>query len=282
MKLSAPVHQLRSQAKQLKKQRQIPLFQAQNQIAQEQGFSSWSLMMARQEELLPENSTELLDYLNAGDLVLLGARPRLGKTLFTANLIADCIKMGRPRSFYFTLVDREQEARQRIINHFEDVGLDSGAPLVDSLLIDDLLIDGLLIDSSDDICASHVMHVLEKHNAQGALVVIDYLQVLDEKRAQPPLHEQVAVLNAFAKSSGCRIILIGQLDRRVDDRAGESPTLADIRLPNPLDMQLFNKVMFLYRQTMDGSRTTVSLVRPVIHEFVMELDLAAKRFRESA
>ena len=58
--------------------------------------------------------------------------------------------------------------------------------------------------------------------------------------------------------------------------------LADIRLPNPLDMQLFNKVMFLYRKTMDGSRTTVSLVRPVIHEFVMELDLAAKRFRESA
>jgi replicative DNA helicase len=266
MKLSAPIHKLRSQAKRLKTERQIPLFQAQNEVAREQGFSSWSLMMSQQDDLLPKNIAELLDYLNVGDIALLGARPRLGKTRLTAGLIAECVKIGRPKSFFFTLVDRSVDAKQRIINHLDGEGLHSST---------------VVVDSSDEICADHVIDCLKTEAITGALVVIDYLQVLDEKRHLPTLQEQVEALKSFAQTSGCIVVVLSQLDRKVDDRSSQSPGLTDIRLPNPLDTNLFNKIMFLYQKDPGSPERRLQLIRPVPHELAIGLDGPAKQFRDS-
>ena len=86
MKLSAPIHVLRSRAKNLKQERNLTLVAAQNEIAQQEGFASWSLLMSRRDDLLPNNLQELRQYLNSGDMVLVGARPKLGKTMLTAGL----------------------------------------------------------------------------------------------------------------------------------------------------------------------------------------------------
>ena len=143
MKLSAPIHVLRSRAKTLKQRRNIPLTDAQNDIAKQQGFATWSLLMSRRDELLPNNLPELRQYLNGGDIVLVGARPKVGKTMLTAGLLAAGERLGED-GYIFTLADRLEEAEQRIRQHLKSV---------DAMRI--------MIDCSDVICADYIIEKLQ-------------------------------------------------------------------------------------------------------------------------
>ncbi len=99
--------------------------------------------------------------------------------------------------------------------------------------------------------------------------MIDYLQVLDERRVNPPLQNQLESLRLFANETGCIILFIAQLCRGVDERPNEPPTENDIRLPNPLDLRLFNKLMFLYRLE-EPQSTRLRIRKPHEHEFVAD------------
>jgi replicative DNA helicase len=76
-------------------------------------------------------------------------------------------------------------------------------------------------------------------------VVIDYLQLLDQKRENPNLMEQIKVLKAFAEDRGLIMLFISQIHRSYDPTRASVPALADVRLPNKLDLTLFNKACFL-------------------------------------
>jgi replicative DNA helicase len=80
---------------------------------------------------------------------------------------------------------------------------------------------------------------------RGTLVIIDYLQLLDQKRENPPLADQVRALKAFAKDRGLVIVFISQIDRSYDPSKKPYPDIQDVRLPNPLDLKLFSKTCFL-------------------------------------
>ena len=80
---------------------------------------------------------------------------------------------------------------------------------------------------------------------RGTLVVIDYLQLLDQKRENPALMVQVRTLDAFARERGLIFVFISQIDRSYDPATKPCPDLADVRLPNPLDLTLFSKTCFL-------------------------------------
>ena len=262
MKLSAPIHVLRSRAKNLKQERNLTLVAAQNEIAQQEGFASWSLLMSRRDDLLPNNLQELRQYLNSGDMVLVGARPKLGKTMLTADLLA-AGELSGERGYIFTLADRLEEAEQRIKQHLEE-----SIERVDG--------NRVQIDCSDEICADYIIDKLQAAES-GSLVIIDYLQLLSEDRRHPSLQDQIEKLVAFARSSGCIIVVLAQLDRDVDARPMQCPSVGDIRLRNLLDTQLFNKVLFLYRPVPSTSQTVVSLVRPVVHELAAPLEIGAFR-----
>ncbi len=258
MTLSAPIHVLRSQAKKLKLEQKITLIEAQNRIAQREGFIAWSHLVAKQEGFLPDSIPELKDYLNQGDLILLGARPRLGKMRVAASLIAATAANGGPLSYFFTLVEREVTVRSKIV------------PLLNTTSSSRQTVE---IDCSDHICAATIIQKLANKHIEGALVVIDYLQVLDEKRINPPVQEQILALKTFAKQTGCMILFIAQLNRNVDERPEQPPEEQDVRLPNPLDLGLFNKTMFLYRSDNAGDATDPSVQlrirRPGNHEFTV-------------
>jgi replicative DNA helicase len=77
------------------------------------------------------------------------------------------------------------------------------------------------------------------------LVVVDYLQLLDQKRGNPELMVQVRALQAFARQRGLIVVFISQIDRRYDPTVKACPDLEDVRLPNPVDLGLFSKTCFL-------------------------------------
>ena len=79
------------------------------------------------------------------------------------------------------------------------------------------------------------------------MVVVDCLQLLDQKRDCPGLANQIAVLSNHARSTGATIILISQIDRRFDEAGRSMPGLKDVRLPNPIDMSVFERASFLHQ-----------------------------------
>ncbi len=226
MKLSAPVYHLKRRARALSRQEGIPLNKALDRIAREEGFSSWGLLAAQIPATTP--SSELLAQLKPGNLVLLAARPGQGKTQMGIKLIVEAVKLGR-HAVLFSLEYNDQQ----IVTHFEANG---GAPADCNGLFE--------FDNSDAINSDHIMDRLGD-TPPGTVIVIDYLQLLDQKRSNPDLMVQVRALKAFVCARGLIMVFISQIDRSYDASAKPFPDLCDVRLPNPLDLTLFDKSCFM-------------------------------------
>ena len=267
MKLSAPIYVLKSQAKALKRRQNISLTEALDQIAKQEGFATWSLLAAKSKSLLPSSYSEMLDFLNPGDLVLVAARPGMGKGIFAIGLIAQAFSGDRPKPHLFTLVEREEDTLSRLAAY--------GDPSTDNP-------DLCWIDCSNDICADYIIAMAKDRVRPGTLIVVDYLQMLDEKRVNPPLQTQIESLQNFAKTTGAILLFVCQIDRAVADRANQRPTISDIRLPNPLDLALFNKIIFLYRDSRESTEAEVSFAGAEDHLFKIGLDLEQPRFFDLA
>jgi replicative DNA helicase len=56
---------------------------------------------------------------------------------------------------------------------------------------------------------------------------------------------QVRALKSFARDRGLVVVFISQIDRSYDPSTRPCPDLRDVRLPNPLDLKLFDKTCFL-------------------------------------
>ncbi|MDB5501722.1 MAG: helicase [Tardiphaga sp.] len=226
MKLSAPIYHLKRKAKLLARQRAIPLHHALDRIAVQEGYSGWSLLAARHAATSP--AAKLFGRLTQGDLVLVGARPGHGKTLMALELAVEAMKLGH-RGVFFTLEFTEKD----ILNRFDVISVKLAQ------------FGGLFtFDCSDAISADYIMATLQSAPS-GTLVVIDYLQLLDQRRESPPLAEQVSALKSFARDRGLVIVFISQIDRAYDPSKKPYPEMQDVRLPNPLDLTLFDKTCFL-------------------------------------
>lgn len=226
MILSAPLYHLKRKAKLLSRTDNIPLHAALDAIAVQEGYSAWSLLVAKASAITPAG--KLYARLAPGDLVLVGARPGQGKTLMSLELAIEAMKAGN-RSLLFTLEDTGKQVRDR----FRAIGADWAQ------------FEGLFdLDSSDAISADHIAQRLADA-PRGTLAVIDYLQLLDQKRENPDLIVQVRQLRDFAQMHGVILVFISQIDRSYDPAAKPLPDLADVRLPNPLDLTLFSKTCFL-------------------------------------
>ncbi|MDX8500196.1 DNA helicase [Mesorhizobium sp. VK4C] len=226
MRLSVPVYHLKRQARLLSRRDRMPLHQALDRVAAGEGFANWSLLAAKAAEAAP--AANLFAQLTPGDLMLVGARPGQGKTLMSLELAVEAMKSGR-RSVFFTL----EYTHTDILGRFRVIGAEPA------------LFDGLFeFDNSDAICADYIIGKL-RTAPRGTLAVIDYLQLLDQRRENPELMVQVSTLRSFARDRGLILVFISQIDRSYDPSKKPFPDLGDIRLPNPLDLSLFDKTCFL-------------------------------------
>ncbi len=226
MKLSAPVFRLKRLARILSRDKNIPLSKALDRIALKEGYANWSLLMARVS--LNKPARALFGQLKAGDLVLLGARPGHGKTLLSLELIIEYIMQGNEGAF-FTLEYTRKDVQKLL-----------------QLIRRDLTncVNHIQFDHSDQICSDYIVERLATF-PRGSVVVVDYLQLLEQKRDNPDLADQVNTLKLFAEENGLIIVFISQIDRSFDYSARLFPELADVRLPNPVDLSAFSKVCFL-------------------------------------
>lgn len=227
MKLSAPIFRLKRRAKLMSRTGKVPLNEALDRVAREEGFLRWSALSAKM--AAGSLSQTVLSRLKPGELMLVAGRPGHGKTTLGLQLLLDAVRDNR-RGVFFTLEFTEQQARQHIR------ALDKDTPK---------LADRLEIVTSEDICADYIIRHLSGF-APGTVAVIDYLQILDQQRNKPALAEQVRALGDFAQSTGIILGFIAQIDRSFDPDSKRLPDIRDIRLPNRVDLGLFAKACFLH------------------------------------
>lgn len=225
MKLSAPIYRLKRKARLLSRAEKIPLHQALDRIALEEGIRQWSLLSARASA---SNAGRLLTRLRPGDLALIGARPNQGKTLLSLEILVEAMKAGN-RGVFLSLEYTERNTLDLLRRICKD-------PAAFEQRFE--------LDTSDAISADFMVERLSTAPC-GTVVVVDYLQALDQQRAKPSISDQIHKLKAFAHDKGLVMIFLSQIDRSYDSSKKRCPDIADVRLPNPLDLTLFSKTCFL-------------------------------------
>ena len=224
MKLSRPVYRLKHSARKLARAEDIPLNRALDRLAIQEGFESWSALAASVPSARSANG--IYEKLAPGDLLLSAARPGQGKTLLALELALNAARAGH-RAFFFSL----EETAVGMLRHFRALNRtpDEGR---------------FMFDDNDRISADYVTTRLAASPA-GTFAVIDYLQLLDQRRENPPLDQQIRVLRAHARRHGHIFVFVAQIDRRFEGENRAFPTLSDLRLPNALDLGLFDKACFI-------------------------------------
>lgn len=224
MKLSMPIYQLKRKARMLARNGPIPLHVALDRVAAEEGFHRWSLLAAK----AASPGIPQFAQLEPGHLVLIGARPLQGKTVTALRLAVEAMRAGH-RAVVFTL----EYTRGEVLDRLDAIG-------VDGIDLDRVF----ECDNSDAICADHIIHRLADAPV-GTLVVVDYLQILDQDRRKPALMDQIAALKTFASERAIILVFVSQIDRSYDPLSKPYPDFDDVRLPNPVDLSLFDKSYFL-------------------------------------
>lgn len=197
--------------------------------------------------------------LQPSDLILLAARPSMGKTAFALNLCTNIAKEGNP-VIIFSLEMSSVQLIQRILacqamielNKIKNGKLDSDdwIKLVDT--IKELKKLPIYIDDTPGITVNEVRSKLRrikmKHEVLG-LVMIDYLQLMSGsggENRQMEISNISRNLKVVAREMECPLISLSQLSRGPESREDKRPFLSDLRDSGAIEQDA-DIVMFLYR-----------------------------------
>jgi replicative DNA helicase len=198
----------------------------------------------------------------AGDLIVLAARPSMGKTALAINIAENvALQEGLPVAVF----SREMGAAQLAVRIVGSIGrIDQGhlrkGKLTDeewprlTEAIEKLRTISLHIDESAGLTSSELRanaRRLARQCGQLGLIVVDYLQLMsgsassDENRATE-LGEISRGLKMLAKELKCPVIALSQLNRSVETRPDKRPMMSDLRESGAIEQDA-DIIMFIYR-----------------------------------
>lgn len=206
-----------------------------------------------------------LDYKTAGlhgsDLVLIAARPAMGKTAFALNIAANAALRANTPVAIFNLEMSKDQLVDRIL--CMEAMVDSNKVRTGKLEEDDWAklagVVGPLSDSNiyiDDTPGISIMEIRTKcrklkMEKNIGLIVIDYIQLIQgsgKKNAsrEQEISEISRSLKILAKELNVPVIALSQLSRAVEQRPDHRPMLSDLRESGAIEQDA-DIVMFLYR-----------------------------------
>jgi replicative DNA helicase len=195
--------------------------------------------------------------LGKSDLVLVGARPGMGKTSFAMNLAANAAESSKKAVAIFSL---EMSAEQLVTRIMSSEALIDSYRLRSGELTDDdwqklahaasrLSDCQILIDDTPGITVTGMKSKLRRVKNLG-LVVIDYLQLMQgDKRNDNRVQEVGDIsrgLKLLAKELNVPVVTCAQLSRGPESRTDKRPMLSDLRDSGAIEQDA-DIVMFLYR-----------------------------------
>lgn len=204
---------------------------------------------------------DLLGGLRPGQLLLVGARPGVGKSILLINVATHAAMRHKLRTALFSLEMSETEIGLRIASAGTSIPLTSlrAGKLDDgewtklaryAAETDDA---PLYIDETPRATLAHIRAGVQRLIAQHGgvdLILVDYLQLTETSNAVNR-QEQVASLSRglklLAKETGCPIVAASQLNRGSEHRADKRPGLADLRESGALEQDA-DIVILLHRE----------------------------------
>ncbi len=197
-----------------------------------------------------------------GDLIILAARPAVGKSAFALNVASNAASANEGAVALFSLEMSADQLMNRMLScessvpqnqlssgHLSerDIGkLNKAANILSERKI--------YIDNSSDIRVSQIFSKCRKLKADHgklSLIVIDYLQLINgsgrSDSRQQEISEISRSLKILAMELECPVMALSQLSRRVEDREDHRPKLSDLRESGSIEQDA-DMVMFLFRE----------------------------------
>jgi len=202
---------------------------------------------------------EQLAGLQPSNLVVVGARPSMGKTAFGLGLAAHAATQGIP-VLYFSLEMSHLEIAQRILCAEARVDasrmrngrlLDGDWPKI-SNAIGRIGSAPLYIDDNPNVTVMEIRARARRMKSRDGvgLVVVDYLQLMTGRSAaenrQVEISEISRGLKILARELEIPVVALSQLSRNLESRADKRPMLADLRESGAIEQDA-DVVMFIYR-----------------------------------
>lgn len=205
------------------------------------------------------------------DLIILAARPSVGKTAFSLNLALHAAETGKPTAVFNLEMGAEQLTKRLLANISgvdmyqinNPLGKESMriAPMGDHEIgalkkaQEHLSEIPLYIDDTSALTVSQLKSKCRRLNRKHGLelIVVDYLQLMRGNSEYKGNREQEIAqisreLKVLAKELKVPIIALSQLSRGVETRADKKPTLSDLRESGAIEQDA-DIVSFLYRAT---------------------------------
>ena len=194
------------------------------------------------------------------DLILIAARPSMGKTAFALNLVANAAIRSKASVAVFSLEMSKEQLVQRLLSSQSNVALDSISKgkiaddewkkLTDAMTI--LSSSGIFIDDTPGIKVSEIRSKCRKLKMEKGLdmIMIDYLQLMEADGRADNRQQEVSKisrsLKILAKEMNCPVVALSQLSRNTESGKDHTPKLSDLRDSGAIEQDA-DIVMFIYR-----------------------------------
>ena len=206
---------------------------------------------------------ELDNYMqmNAGDLVVIAARPSMGKTLIAVNMQSHLAKFKEGMSVFFSLEMVEARVTERLtaaesgvliskIKNSKTMNEDEWARVM-RFMSEQKDMRFQTIEKSNITLSQIRTHLNKIKREKGRIssIAIDYLQImggLDGQDYVRRIGDVTRTLKAMGKEFDCPVFLISQLNRSVEQRPNKRPMLSDLRDSGTIEQDA-DIVLMLYR-----------------------------------
>jgi replicative DNA helicase len=198
--------------------------------------------------------------LRQGDLIVLAARPSMGKTALAGQIAAHAAREGHPAAFFslemsaVEIADRLICDEARIDTHrHTNATLTEAEWTVENQARERLWGRNLTFFDDSGLTVSAIRSRCRRLKAKSGLhlVIVDYLQLIgtEQKRPENRVHEVTEIargLKALARELNCAVVALAQLNRAVERREDKRPELSDLRDSGGIE-EAADLVLFLYR-----------------------------------
>lgn len=203
---------------------------------------------------------EMLLGLQPGQLIVLAARPAMGKTALALNIATNaCLATELPVAIFSLEMVATELSMRMLTSHAK---VDSRRVKTKNFLDTDLRSLGksigelsqlpIFINDAGDITLLDIQSQCRKIKTDHGLglVVIDYLQLMRSHSSNPSREQQISEisrgLKSMAKELECPVLALSQLNRAVESRPNKRPNTADLRESGAIEQDA-DIVTFIYR-----------------------------------
>lgn len=207
--------------------------------------------------------------LQKSDLVMVAARPSMGKTAFCLNVAHNAATLGKGSVAIFSLEMSKEQLVQRLlsaeamveIQKIRTGNLDAKEWDKIYMAIDVLSKANIYIDDTPGITSLEIKNKCRRLKAEKGLdlIIIDYLQLMSADGKSESRQQEISVISRslknLARELNCPLIALSQLSRAPEMRADHRPILSDLRESGSIEQDA-DVVMFLYRDEYYNPDTT--------------------------